>query len=67
MKLPNPKSRLHLDIKPSDKVFDVGGGHNRHPLANVVVDKYTDTNFHRSGDIKVLEKQPKRSFSQEFK
>lgn len=57
MKLRNPKSRFHLDIKPSDKVLDVGGGHNPHPRANVVVDKYTDTNFHRSGDIKVLDKQ----------
>jgi SAM-dependent methyltransferase len=57
MKLRNPKSRFHLDISRKDKVLDVGGGHNPHPRANVVVDKYTDTNYHRSGDIKVLDKQ----------
>ncbi len=57
MKLRNPKSRFHLDIKSSDRVLDVGGGHNPHPRANVVVDKYTDTNYHRSGDIKVLTNQ----------
>ncbi|RYD78963.1 MAG: class I SAM-dependent methyltransferase [Sphingobacteriales bacterium] len=57
MKLKNPKSRFHLNIKSSDRVLDVGGGHNPHPRANVVVDKYTDTNYHRSGDIKVLQKQ----------
>jgi SAM-dependent methyltransferase len=48
---------MHLKIKSSDRVLDVGGGHNPHPRANVVVDKYTDTNYHRSGDIKVLKKQ----------
>ena len=37
--------------------MEVGGGHNPHPRANVVVDKYTDTNYHRSGDIKVLKNQ----------
>lgn len=57
MKLGNPKSRFHLDIRSKDRVLDVGGGHNPHPRANVVVDKYTDTNYHRSGDIKVLQKQ----------
>lgn len=57
MKLRNPKSRFDLKIKSSDNVLDVGGGHNPHPRANVVVDKFTDTNYHRSGDIKVLNKQ----------
>jgi SAM-dependent methyltransferase len=57
MKLRNPKSRFDLKIKSSDRVLDVGGGHNPHPRANVVVDKYTDTNYHRSGDIKVLNNQ----------
>lgn len=57
MKIRNPKSRFHIDVKRSDYVLDVGGGHNPHPRANVVVDKFTDTNYHRSGDIKVLKKQ----------
>lgn len=57
MKLRNPKSRFDLRIKSSNHVLDVGGGHNPHPRANVVVDKYTDTNYHRSGNIKVLNNQ----------
>src|SRR3981081_316388 len=57
MKTKNPRSRYNLSINSSDRVLDVGGGHNPHPRANVVVDKYTDSNYHRSGDIKVLKKQ----------
>ena len=37
MKIRNPKSRFHLNISKSSKVLDVGGGHNPHPRANVVV------------------------------
>ena len=57
MKVRNPKSRFDLSVKRSDKVLEVGGGHNPHPRSNVVVDKYVDSNFHRSGDIKVLKNQ----------
>jgi SAM-dependent methyltransferase len=57
MKIRNPKNRESLNIKSSDRVLEVGGGHNPHPRSNVVVDKYTDTNYHRSGDIKVLKNQ----------
>ena len=57
MKLRNPKNRSDLNIKKSDKVLEVGGGHNPHPRANLVVDKFLDTNYHRSGDIKVLKGQ----------
>jgi len=57
MKTRNPRNRESLDIKSTDKVLEVGGGHNPHPRSNVVVDKYTDTNYHRSGDIKVLKNQ----------
>jgi SAM-dependent methyltransferase len=57
MKIRNPKSRFHLNIKRSDNVLDVGGGHNPHPRANTVVDKYTESNYHRSGDIKVRKNQ----------
>ncbi len=57
MKLRNPKSRFDIKVPSRYKVLDVGGGHNPHPRANVVVDKFTDSNFHRSGDIKVLKKQ----------
>ncbi|MBS1949077.1 MAG: methyltransferase domain-containing protein [Bacteroidetes bacterium] len=57
MKIRNPKNRFDLRIKKSDRVLEVGGGHNPHHRANVVVDKYTESNFHRSGDLKVLKKQ----------
>ncbi|HEX3387297.1 MAG TPA: class I SAM-dependent methyltransferase [Mucilaginibacter sp.] len=57
MKLRNPKSRFDLNIGRAERVLEVGGGHNPNPRSNVVVDKFTDTNYHRSGDIKVLEKQ----------
>ncbi len=57
MKIRNPKSRMDLNIKSSDRVLEVGGGHNPHPRSNVVVDKFADSNFHRSGDIAVLKNQ----------
>ncbi len=57
MKLRNPKHRFDLNIKRGDKVLEVGGGHNPHYMANVVCDKFVDSNYHRSGDIKVLKNQ----------
>lgn len=57
MKLRNPKSRYDLKIPKAFKVLEVGGGHNPHPRANIVVDKYTDTNYHRKSDIKVYNHQ----------
>jgi SAM-dependent methyltransferase len=57
MKERNPKSRFNLSIAKTDRVLEVGGGHNPHPRSNVIVDKFTDTNYHRSGDIKVLKHQ----------
>jgi ubiquinone/menaquinone biosynthesis C-methylase UbiE len=58
MKLRNPKSRFHLAIKKTDRVLEVGGGHNPHPRSNIVVDKYTgNDNQHRVTDLKVLKHQ----------
>lgn len=58
MKIRNPKSRFDLAIKKTDRVLEVGGGHNPHPRSNVVVDKYTDDdNRHRGANLKVLKHQ----------
>jgi len=57
MKLRSPKDRLSLKINRNAKVLDVGGGQNPHPRANIVIDKFTDDNFHRSGNLKVLKGQ----------
>ena len=52
MKINKPASRYDLKIKKSWKVLDIGGGHNPHPRANVVVDKFVDSNNHRGREIK---------------
>ena len=57
MKICNPRTRFHIHVKSSDKVLEVGGGHNPHPRSNVVVDKFSDSNYHRSGNIKVFKNQ----------
>lgn len=57
MKIRNPKSRFDLKINKDDFVLDVGGGNNPYPQANVVVDKHPFTNYHRSGNLKILKKQ----------
>ena len=57
MRIGSPASRLKLDIKPDDRVLDIGSGDFPHPRANVCVDKYVSDNTHRSSDIKVLSHQ----------
>ncbi|MBI9062284.1 MAG: class I SAM-dependent methyltransferase [Marinilabiliaceae bacterium] len=57
MKVNNPKSRYHLNIKKNHRVLEVGGGHNPHYRSNVIVDKFVDSNYHRHADIKVLDHQ----------
>jgi SAM-dependent methyltransferase len=57
MKTRNPRNRYDLSIRPSDRVVEVGCGDNPHPRSNVVVDKFTDMNYHRSGNLRVLKNQ----------
>ena len=57
MKTRNPGSRYQLNIGRKSRVLEVGGGHNPHPRANVVVDKFIDSNYHRQSDLKVLRNQ----------
>jgi SAM-dependent methyltransferase len=57
MKLRNPINREDLRLKKNYRILEVGGGHNPHPRSNIVVDKYVDSNYHRSGDLKVYKNQ----------
>ena len=57
MKIRNPRNKFDVKIRSSDRVLEIGGGHNPHPRSNVVVDKFADNNEHRSGDIKVYKNQ----------
>lgn len=52
MKERNPIDRHDLRINKSDKVLEVGSGHNPTYRANVIVEKYISSNYHRGGDIK---------------
>ncbi|CAN5388278.1 hypothetical protein BH10BAC4_BH10BAC4_25110 [soil metagenome] len=57
MKVSNPGSRYALKIPRKARVLDVGSGHNPHPRANVVTDKFIDSNYHRKEGLKVFSKQ----------
>lgn len=57
MKTRNPKTRFDINPTKGSKILEVGGGHDPHPLSQLVVDKYLDSNYHRSGNIKVLQHQ----------
>ena len=57
MKIRTPKNRYDLKIKTGEKVLEVGGGNDPHYRSQVIVDKYSDDNSHRSGDLKLLKKQ----------
>lgn len=57
MKHRNPISREDLTIKKDDLVLEVGSGHNPTYRANVIVEKFIDSNYHRSGNIKIFPHQ----------
>ena len=57
MKTRTPRARQHLNIGKNDYVLEVGGGHNPHSRSNMVVDKFLDSNYHRSGNIQIHEHQ----------
>ena len=57
MKERNPIDRHDLRINKSDKVLEVGSGHNPTYRANVIVEKYISSNYHRGGDIKIYPHQ----------
>lgn len=57
MKYRTPIDRYDLKIKKSDYVLEVGSGHNPSYRANVIVEKFIDTNYHRSGEVKIYPHQ----------
>lgn len=57
MKIRTPYTRNDLKIRQSDKVVEIGSGHNPTYRANVIVEKFIDNNYHRCGDIKIYPHQ----------
>lgn len=53
----NPYDRDDLKISKKERVLEVGSGHSPTFRANVIVDRFVDTNFHRCGDIKIYPHQ----------
>lgn len=54
MKQRNPIDRYDLHIHRKDRVLEVGCGHNPSYRANVVVEKFIDSNYHRSDNMKIF-------------
>ena len=57
MKIGSPQSRYELSIKRGEKVLDVGSGNNPHPRADVLVDKFIESDLHRSGNVRMFAHQ----------
>lgn len=57
MKTRTPYTRNDLRIKRSDRVLEVGPGHNPTYRANVICEKFLHNNTHRCGDVKVYPHQ----------
>ena len=57
MKTATPYSQYDLKIRRRDKVVEVGSGHNPTYRANVIVERYIDSNLHRCGDVKIYPHQ----------
>jgi SAM-dependent methyltransferase len=57
MKTRTPYDRHDLHIHRHDKVVEVGSGHDPMYRSDVIVEKYTANNYHRSGDVKIYPHQ----------
>lgn len=57
MKIRTPLDRNDLKIKKRDRVLEIGSGHNPSYRSNVVVEKFIDSNYHRSGNVKLYPHQ----------
>ena len=57
MKTRTPLDRSDLRIKKGDRVLEIGSGHNPSYRSNVIVEKFIDSNYHRSGNVKLYPHQ----------
>lgn len=57
MKKRTPYDRDDLRIKKNDRVLEIGPGHNPSFRSNVITEKFTNTNYHRCGDVKIYPHQ----------
>lgn len=57
MKTRTPLDRNDLRIRKNDKVIEIGSGNFPTYRANVLVEKYLDSNYHRSGDCRIYAHQ----------
>lgn len=53
----NPYDRDDLNIGKKDRVLEVGSGHNPTYRADVIVEQYMETNYHRCGNLKIYPHQ----------
>lgn len=52
-------SNAEVEIKDGWLVLDIGSGHNPHPRADVLMDRYIEENIDRSGKlVKIDKKRP---------
>lgn len=57
MKTRTPLDRSDLKINKSDRVLEIGSGNNPSYRANVIVDKFVDSDYHRASSIKIYPHQ----------
>lgn len=57
MKTRTPLGKYDLKIQKNEKVLEVGFGHNPHNRSDIIVEKFIDTNYHRSGDVRFFPHQ----------
>ena len=53
----NPYDRDDPNIGKKDRVLEVGSGHNPTYRADVIVEQYIETNYHRCGNLKIYPHQ----------
>ena len=53
----NPYDRDDLKITKKDRVLEVGSGHNPTFRADVIVERFLESNYHRCGTVKVYPHQ----------